>query len=119
MMPDTAHWALTEEIARTVESVPGVAFLKPGLAGRLRSALGRPVPPSQEGRDRVPTAGVRLSRPDGAGGRHVEIHLVALRQARAVDVARATRRSVEAYLVSRFPAETAPVHVTVTVTGQV
>jgi hypothetical protein len=114
MTADTAPGALTEEIARTVEGVPGVAFLRPGLAGRLRSALPRP----QEGRVRTPTAGVRLSRPGGAEPWHVEIHLVALGQARALDVARAARRSVEAYLLSMFPSE-ASAHVTVTVTGRV
>ncbi|MDQ1033905.1 hypothetical protein QFZ75_000321 [Streptomyces sp. V3I8] len=119
MTADAAPGALTEEIARTVEAVPGVAFLRPGLAGRLRSTLPRP----QEGRDRTPTAGVRLSRTGSAGRWHVEIHLVALRGARALDVARAARRSVEAYLLSVLSAEAAPTaapaHVTVTVTGRV
>ncbi|MFD0304948.1 hypothetical protein [Streptomyces sp. NPDC127119] len=140
MTRDTAHTSLAEEIARAVESVPGVAFLRPGLAGRLRSTRVRP----QRGKDEAPAAGaptagvltagvltpgvpmtggsaagVRLGRPDGTGRRHVEIHLVALRQARALDVARAARRRVEAHLVERFPAEPAPARVTVTVTGQV
>ncbi|MFE7030702.1 hypothetical protein ACFU9Y_10345 [Streptomyces sp. NPDC057621] len=140
MTRDTAHTSLAEEIARAVESVPGVAFLRPGLAGRLRSTRVRP----QRGTDGAPaagvltaggpttgvpmpgasmpgvsTAGVRLNRPDGTGRRHVEIHLVALKHARALDVARAARRRVEAHLVERFPAEPAPARVTVTVTGQV
>ncbi|WP_413760479.1 hypothetical protein [Streptomyces sp. MMBL 11-3] len=114
MTTGPAPGALTEEIARTVEGVPGVAFLRPGLAGRLRSTL----PRAQEGRDRAPTAGVRLSRPGGTERWHVEIHLVALGQVRALDVARAARRSVEEYLLSVFPAE-ASAHVTVTVTGRV
>ncbi|MFD6285450.1 hypothetical protein [Streptomyces sp. NPDC060205] len=140
MTRDSAHTSLAEEIARAVESVPGVAFLRPGLAGRLRPTRVRP----QRGKDGAPgagvltagvpmtgvptaggsaaggsAAGVRLSRPDGTGRRHVEIHLVALRQARALDVARAARRRVEAHLVETFPAEPAPARVTVTVTGQV
>ncbi|MBQ0851172.1 hypothetical protein J8N05_23680 [Streptomyces sp. BH-SS-21] len=140
MTRDTAHTSLAEEIARAVESVPGVAFLRPGLAGRLRSTRVRP----QRGTDGAPAAGVltaggpttgvpmpgasmpgvsaagvRLNRPDGTGRRHVEIHLVALKHARALDVARAARRRVEAHLVERFPAEPAPARVTVTVTGQV
>jgi len=119
MTPDTARHALTEEIARVVESVPGVAFLRPGLAERLRSARTRP----HTDRERRPTAGIRLSRAGdpGAGGVpwHVEIHLVALGQARALDVARAARRGVEAYMGTLLPAEAAPVRVTVTVTGQV
>ncbi|MFE7071476.1 hypothetical protein ACFU96_15485 [Streptomyces sp. NPDC057620] len=145
MTRDTAHTSLAEEIARAVESVPGVAFLRPGLAGRLRSTRVRPprgtdgapaagvltaggpttgVPMSGASMPGVPmpgvsAAGVRLNRPDGTGRRHVEIHLVALKHARALDVARAARRRVEAHLVERFPAEPAPARVTVTVTGQV
>ncbi|MFJ2259243.1 hypothetical protein ACIOKD_13025 [Streptomyces sp. NPDC087844] len=125
MTPDIAHSPLTEEIALAVESVPGVAFLRPGLSGRLRSTRVR----QRRGEGGTPTAGVltpggpasgiRLSRPDSVGRRHVEIHLVALRQARALDVARAARGRVEAHLVERFPAEPAPARVTVTVTGQV
>ncbi|WP_260334182.1 hypothetical protein [Streptomyces beigongshangae] len=140
----------TERIARVVEGVPGVAFLRPGPAGRLRSTPGRPARP-RAGRDRATTAGIRLSRPGrardvpgaeagagteagagagaGAGTEagagvevgqwHVEIHLVARRQARALDVARAVRRRVEAYLLPMSPAGAVPAHVTVTVTGQV
>ncbi|MFS8198280.1 hypothetical protein ACLVWQ_06290 [Streptomyces sp. CWNU-52B] len=118
MTPDIAHPSLTEGIARAVESVPGVAFLRPGLADRLRSTLARP----QQGKDRASAAGaagVRLIRPGGTERWQVEIHLVALRQARALDVARATRSSVEEYLITAFPTEPSPAHVTVTVTGQV
>lgn len=38
----TAHDTLVEDVARVVAGVPGVAFLKPGLAARLRSAWSGP-----------------------------------------------------------------------------
>ncbi|MFJ4830610.1 hypothetical protein ACIP79_11925 [Streptomyces sp. NPDC088747] len=108
----TAHSTLVDEVARAVESVPGVAFLKPGLAGRLRSTVSRP----ERAAGGTSSAGVRMSRLSGADPWHVEIHLVALRQARTVDVARATCRAVEEYLAKTFPTEAEPAHVTVTVT---
>lgn len=91
------------ELAAAVEGVPGVAFLKPGLADRLRSTLSRPG---------AAPSGVRMTRPDGEGPWHVEIHVVALRQARTVEVARAVRAAVERHLGAPVP-----VRVTVTVTG--
>ncbi|MEU5347249.1 hypothetical protein AB0H18_41625, partial [Streptomyces sp. NPDC020766] len=72
----TAHPKLVEEVAAAVEGVSGVAFLRPGLADRLRSASARPRP----GIGGVPQAGVRMTLPDGAGPWHVEIHVVALRR---------------------------------------
>lgn len=68
-----------------------MAFLRPGLADRLRSALSRP-PAGTEG---APSAGVRVTRRDGDGSWHVEIHVVALRRARTLDVARVVRDTVE------------------------
>ncbi|MFI6339621.1 hypothetical protein [Streptomyces sp. NPDC050535] len=108
----TAHTTLIDEVARAVESVPGVAFLKPGLSGRLRSVLSRP----ERATVGTPPAGVRMSRLSSAEPWHVEIHLVARRQARTVDVARATCRAVEEYLAKTFPTEAEPAQVTVTVT---
>ncbi|WP_075731216.1 hypothetical protein [Streptomyces acidiscabies] len=99
----TPHSRLVEELATAVTGVPGVAFLRPGLAGRLRTALPRP-------------AGVRMTRPDGEGPWHVEIHVVALRQVRTVDVARGVRDEVGRRLDVLAPAESPP-RVTVTVTG--
>ncbi|MFI1487127.1 hypothetical protein [Streptomyces sp. NPDC020747] len=110
----TAHPKLVEEVAAAVEGVSGVAFLRPGLADRLRSASARPRP----GIGGVPQAGVRMTLPDGAGPWHVEIHVVALRRARTLDVARAVRRTVEHCLDSLVPAQPTP-RVTVTVTGLV
>ena len=98
-----------------MESVPGVAFLKPGLAAWLRSALSRPDP----GTGRAPTAGVRLTPgPDGTAGWHVDVQLVAVRRATAVDVARAVRSAVDTHLAGRFPGRPGN-RVTVTITGQV
>ncbi|MCD7440776.1 hypothetical protein K4B79_21430 [Streptomyces lincolnensis] len=112
--PRTAHTTLVEDVARAAESAEGVAFLTPGLAARLRSAVSRPEP----GTGGADPAGVRMTRPDGTGVWHVEIHVVALRRARAVDVARAARESVERRLTALFPEQPAP-RVTVTVTGVV
>ncbi|MFD9791525.1 hypothetical protein ACFWXK_11320 [Streptomyces sp. NPDC059070] len=103
----TPHSALAEELATAVTGVPGVAFLRPGLADRLRTALARPGPHP---------AGLRMTRPDGTGPWHIEIHVVALRTARTVDVARRVRDTVGHRLGVLAPAE-APPRVTVTVTG--
>ncbi|MFD4572739.1 hypothetical protein ACFWNK_19230 [Streptomyces sp. NPDC058417] len=137
---DPAHSTLTQNIARAVEQVPGVAFLRPGLGGRLRSVLTRAEAgpllgagaAAGEGRGvgagagwgssgaSGSSAGVRLVRPGGgAGPWQVEIHLVARRQARTVDVARAARRTVQDHLAMALPAEAGRARVTVTVTGLV
>ncbi|NNN29683.1 hypothetical protein HLK59_04795 [Streptomyces sp. S3(2020)] len=115
MTRTTVHGTLTAEIARAVEDLPGVAFLRPGLGGRLRAALVRPEP----GADPASPAGVRLARPGGTGPWLVEIHLVARRAARTVDVARAARRTVEEQLSTALPGQSARARVTVTVTGLV
>ncbi|MFJ3666164.1 hypothetical protein ACIPSE_06890 [Streptomyces sp. NPDC090106] len=113
--PPAAQADPVEDVARVVELVPGVAFLRPGLASRLRSALSRP----DRSGGRTPTAGVRLTPGrDGDAGWHVDVQVVAVRRARALDVARAVRTAVEHHLADRFP--TAPAaRVTVTITGQV
>ncbi|MFJ3664647.1 hypothetical protein ACIPPM_29810 [Streptomyces sp. NPDC090119] len=107
---------LTGEIAAAVEAVPGVAFLRPGLGGRLRSALPRGA--SAAGGGRAVPAGVRLTGPDGAGPWRVEIHVVARGHVRTLDVARDVVRSVEGRLAGLLPGEQPP-KVTVTVTGLV
>ncbi|MEW1779966.1 hypothetical protein [Streptomyces sp. NPDC086777] len=114
---NSAHGTLVAEVATAVEGVPGVAFLRPGLADRLRSALPRPTA-GAPGTGGTPPAGVRMTRPDGAGPWHVEIHVVALRQERAVDVARRVRDAVEHRLDVLVPTRPAT-RVTVTVTGLV
>ncbi|WP_372351062.1 hypothetical protein [Streptomyces sp. KL116D] len=105
--------SLVEDIARAVTDVPGVAFLKPDLAGRLRSALAAP---ERTGHTAVPS-GVRLARPqDPDGTWHVDIKLVAYSRTRAVDVARAARRAVTTCMAASTPGN-GTVRVTVTVTG--
>ncbi|MGY1438998.1 Asp23/Gls24 family envelope stress response protein [Streptomyces reniochalinae] len=92
--------------------VQGVAFLKPGLAGRLRasaSALAR----TGRGPDRRrtdPAAGVRVRQ---GTPWTAEVHIVLQRGHRALDVTRAVRSAV----ADSF-GET-PVRVTVTVSGMV
>ncbi|MGW5334379.1 hypothetical protein [Streptomyces bauhiniae] len=116
-MTDRApHTTLIEEIGATVEAVPGVAFLRPGLGGRLRSALPHSASAANGGRA-VPS-GVRLSRPDEAGPWQVDIHVVARGHVRTLDVARDVARAVEVRLAGRLPGRQAP-KVTVTVTGLV
>ncbi|WP_327329008.1 hypothetical protein OG279_32410 [Streptomyces sp. NBC_01201] len=115
-MTGTVPTALIEEVARAVLAVEGVAFLKPGVAQQVRSALSGT---RQPGATRAP--GLRMSR--NAGGRErpwdVDVHIVVLGEARAVDVARGARKAVAASLTRMFPGETAPAHITVTVTGLV
>ncbi|MFF8649219.1 hypothetical protein ACF06D_13390 [Streptomyces griseoluteus] len=107
---------LTEEIAAAVEAVPGVAFLRPGLGGRLRSVLPRGAGAANGGRT-VPS-GVRLSRPGEAGPWQVEIHVVGRNHVRTLDVARDVAWAVEVRLAGLLPGLEAPM-VTVTVTGLV
>ncbi|RII11773.1 hypothetical protein DSC45_28075 [Streptomyces sp. YIM 130001] len=115
MPQETDPRGLSEDIARAVADVPGVAFLKPDLAGRLRTALARP-PATAQGAP----AGVRLTRPaDDFGAWHIEIHLVARARTRTVDVARATRTAVADHLRSVAPAQAGQARITVTVTGLV
>lgn len=114
MTAPIAHTTLVEEAAAAAEGVAGVAFLKPGLAERLRSALSRPAPPT----GRLRSAGVRMTAAGDDGSWHVEIQVVVDRQARAVDVARAVRARVRDRLITLIPARPAPT-VTVTVTGRV
>ncbi|MFD5121257.1 hypothetical protein [Streptomyces sp. NPDC058385] len=102
--------ALMEGLARAVQSVPGVAFLKPDVAQRLRSALSV----SRLGHTSAP-GGLRVSRTGGSEPWKIEVQIVTRAEARAVDVTRATRTAIEAYLEARTPAAAA--QITVTVTG--
>lgn len=111
----TQHTALSEALAKTVQEVPGVAFLKPGVAHRLRSALsGAPAGGSS-------VSGLRISRSGGArggdGAWRIDVQIVTRADARALDVTRATRKAVDLCMAVMAPAETA--RVTVTVTGMV
>lgn len=113
MTRTSAPEGLTDDIARAVAELPGVAFLRPALAGRLRSALARQAAGGA-------ASGVRLTPPrEPDDPWRVEIHLVALADARTVDVARSARRTAEDRLAAALPADGARVRATVTVTGLV
>ncbi|MFF8474597.1 hypothetical protein [Streptomyces sp. NPDC015414] len=114
MTAHITHDTLVEDVARVVEGVPGVAFLKPGLADRLRSAWGGPG--SGPGAGRRPAAGVRLT--PGPDGWRVDVQVVTSRRDRSLDVARAVRAAVQAHLATLSPDRPAA-QVTVTVTGLV
>ncbi|MET9786649.1 hypothetical protein [Streptomyces canus] len=113
-----AHAALVEQAAAAAASVSGVAFLRPGLADRLRSVRHRATNGTGVAPTGGPPAGVRMTRPDADSPWHVEIHVVALREARTVDVARAVRVTVARRLGALSPPQPAP-RITVTVTGLV
>ncbi|MFJ9174007.1 hypothetical protein [Streptomyces sp. NPDC102360] len=107
--------SLTEDIARAVAELPGVAFLKPDLAGRLRSTLAR----ARAGRPPASSA-VRLTRPNGGADTwHVEVHVVARERERTVDVARAARHTAAELLAAALPGDASRARVTVTVSGLV
>ncbi|MEU5797469.1 hypothetical protein ABZ800_28685 [Streptomyces sp. NPDC047813] len=95
-------------LARTVQEVPGVAFLKPGVTHRLRSARSRPPPVSMS------PAGLRISRSTSSGRWKIEVQIVARAEARALDVTRATRTAIDACLAA---ATAGSAQVTITVTG--
>ncbi|MER7956957.1 hypothetical protein [Streptomyces sp. NPDC096030] len=107
---------LTEEIARTVRGVPGVAFLRPRLTGLRRATQSVP-PPGGSGSGTA--AGVRVR--EGADGTswHVEVRLVALHGDRTLDVARAVRKVVEGRCDALLSGDADRTHVSVVVTGRV
>ncbi|MET8979972.1 hypothetical protein ABZX85_30655 [Streptomyces sp. NPDC004539] len=105
----TAHATLVAEIATAAEGVAGVAFLRPGLADRLRAPAAWPA---------HRPAGVRVTLPADGGAWHVEIQVVVDGRARALDVARAVRADVQRHVAVLAPERPVP-RVTVTVTGRV
>ncbi|MEW2162785.1 Asp23/Gls24 family envelope stress response protein [Streptomyces sp. NPDC007084] len=104
-----AHDTLTEALARTVLDVPGVAFLKPGLTDLLRSRTG-----AEPARPGARTAGIRVTRREESEPWEVDVRIVARKERRSVDVARATRQAVEESLAVLLPDGKASVRVTVT-----
>ncbi|MEN8652416.1 hypothetical protein ABCR94_17875 [Streptomyces sp. 21So2-11] len=88
--------------------VPGVAYLRPGLAGLLRGA------PAQRQRG---SGGVRARATDDPRTWRIEVHLAVVRGHRALDVTRAVRAAVEAATTGAGAGR--PAGVTVTVTGVV
>ncbi|MFD3479861.1 hypothetical protein [Streptomyces sp. NPDC058695] len=109
-MNQQAQAALAAALARTVQGVPGVAFLKPDVAQRLRSALSVPRLGHAS-----PPGGLRVSRTGASEPWRIEVQIVTRAAARAVDVTRATRTAIETLLEARDPAATS--QITITVTG--
>ncbi|GGV31325.1 hypothetical protein [Streptomyces spectabilis] len=103
---------LVEAVAAAVGEVPGVAFLRPGLAERLRAAA------SARRVDSAPTAPTSAVRVRGAsgGGITLEVFVVAHRGRRALDVTRAVREAATRAARTVMSARV-PVHVSVTVSG--
>ncbi|KAF2776583.1 Asp23/Gls24 family envelope stress response protein [Streptomyces sp. OM5714] len=107
----TGRDAVAGTVARVAAGVPGVAFLRPGLADLFRSSARTA---SRAAAGGTP-AGVRVSRASGAGPWEVDVQIVVHRDHRAVDVARAVRDAVTAALSEAAPGA----QVTVTVTNAV
>ncbi|WP_030677266.1 hypothetical protein [Streptomyces sp. NRRL B-1347] len=106
---------LVEAVAEAVGEVPGVAFLRPGLAERLRAAA-----TATRRVNSAPTAstsGIRIPPGSRDGGRlSVEVFVVVHRGHRAVDVTRAVREAATRAARTTLPAKVL-VHVSVTVSG--
>ncbi|MET8899952.1 MULTISPECIES: Asp23/Gls24 family envelope stress response protein [unclassified Streptomyces] len=105
----TGRDALAGTVARVTADVPGVAFLRPGLADLVRGPA-RTGAPRAAGRA---PAGVRVTRASGAGPWEVDVQIVVRRDHRALTVARAVRDAVTAALAGTAPGA----QVTVTVTN--
>ncbi|MFC8068055.1 Asp23/Gls24 family envelope stress response protein [Streptomyces sp. NPDC057293] len=105
----TGRDALAGTVARVTADVPGVAFLRPGLADLVRGPA-RTGAPRAAGRA---PAGVRVTRASGAGPWEVDVQIVVRRDHRALTVARAVRDAVIAALAGTAPGA----QVTVTVTN--
>ncbi|GAA2945324.1 Asp23/Gls24 family envelope stress response protein [Streptomyces enissocaesilis] len=87
MTARTSRARLERAAAEAALAVPGVAFLRPGIADVLRGATGQR--PGSCG-------GVRARAAEGSGGWRIDVQLAVLRGHRAVDVTRAVRAAVEA-----------------------
>ncbi|NHI06259.1 hypothetical protein STPH2_1622 [Streptomyces sp. KO7888] len=108
----TGRDAVAGTVARVAAGVPGVAFLRPGLADLFRRSSARTASRAAAGGT---PAGVRVSRASGAGPWEVDVQIVVHRDHRAVAVARAVRDAVTAALSEAAPGA----QVTVTVTNTV
>ncbi|MFC8825541.1 Asp23/Gls24 family envelope stress response protein [Streptomyces sp. NPDC057137] len=97
--------ALALAAVDAVERVPGVAFLRPGLADLVRA--------SYASRDRR-KSGVRVRPGNGPGAWRIEVQFVARRTHRTLDVTRAVR---DAVLGVAEAGDSRRITVTVTVTG--
>lgn len=98
-------------LGEAVLGVRGVAFLRPALGHRLRSAAAA----ARSGRVPAPSgqaSGIRITAASPERAAAVDVHVVLLRGYRALDVTRDVRQAVRA----SYPdaARTIPVHVVVT-----
>jgi len=90
MAVDKELGELTEHIAEAVAGVPGVAFLRPGLAGLLRAS------PSGKGMlsGRGARSAVRITRTRTPRSLAIEVSVVLRSSPRALDLTRAVRAAV-------------------------
>ncbi|MFE3249322.1 Asp23/Gls24 family envelope stress response protein [Streptomyces sp. NPDC059209] len=96
--------------ADAVERVPGVAFLRPGIADLVRA--------SYASRDRR-RSGIRVRPGADPSSWHIEVQFVARRTHRTLDVTRAVREAVLGAVAEAGDSRRTDVTVTVTVTGLV
>ncbi|CAL9622108.1 Asp23/Gls24 family envelope stress response protein [Streptomyces sp. NPDC057340] len=108
----TERDALAGTVARAAADVPGVAFLRPGLADLFRPSARTGPPRAAAGRA---PAGVRVSRASATGPWEVDVQIVVHRDRHALTVARAVRDAVTTALSATAPGA----QVTVTVTNAV
>ncbi|MFJ4970141.1 Asp23/Gls24 family envelope stress response protein [Streptomyces sp. NPDC088755] len=113
MTADTLRDRLAEAAAGAARSVPGVAFLRPGVVDLLRTRVADRAPRRTTGPG-ARAQGVRVSRDEATGVWHIDVRLVLHRGHRALDVTRA----VHAATLAAVHAEPS-VSVRVTVTGVV
>lgn len=111
MTADTRRDQVAGKAVEAARGVPGVAFLRPGVADLLRTRI------TDRTQRRAPltgnrTPGVRVGRDEG--GWRLDIRLVLRRGHRALDVTRA----VQAAVLAALPEEPV-VSVRITVTGVV
>ncbi|KUF13157.1 Asp23/Gls24 family envelope stress response protein [Streptomyces silvensis] len=101
---------LEDTVGAAVLATRGVAFLRPGLAGLLRSSVGLGA-----ARGTTRASGVRVRRHKGSRGLDIEVYVVLNRGHRALDVTRAVRSAVlDAVLKDAGEGGSAQVKVTVT-----
>ncbi|ONK14797.1 hypothetical protein [Streptomyces sp. MP131-18] len=99
-----------EAAAAAARSVPGVAFLRPGLSGLLRGRAGRAARGAGAG-------AVRVRRGGAPGSWEIGVELATLRGHRALDVTRSVRSAVRRAVGEETASAARPAeHVTVTVT---
>ncbi|MDX3589635.1 Asp23/Gls24 family envelope stress response protein [Streptomyces sp. ID03-2B] len=112
MTADTRRDRLAEAAAEAARGVPGVAFLRPGVADLLRTRItGRtPLRTHLTGNR---TSGVRVSRDEGDGW-HLDIRLVLRSGHRVLDVTRLVQKAVLAALPEEQEEQAVSVRITVT-----